>query len=63
MIMPWDVVGKATSYEYLHKSCYFPESAGYVDPKMMHHRTGLSFAVKQERDEIRKGTEKLGVGQ
>ena len=57
LILPWDAVGKATAYDYLRKSRYFLEFAGYVDPKLMHHKTGPGFAVERERGEIRKGME------
>lgn len=57
LILPWDAVGKVTAYDYKRKSRYFLEFAKYVDPKLMHHKTGPGFAVEKERAEIRKGME------
>jgi len=50
-----DAVGAVTKQEYLRKSRYFLESAGYVDPGLMHHRSGPDFVVERERSEIKKG--------
>ena len=55
MILSWDAVGKVTGYDYRRKSRYFLEFAGYVDPKLMHRKTGPGFAVERERAEIRTG--------
>lgn len=58
-MLPWDAVGKATSYEYFRKSRYFLAFAGYLDPKMMLRRSGPNFALEKERREIKKGMERF----
>ena len=46
LMLPWDAVGKVTAYDYLRKSRYFLEHAGYIDPKAMHHKSGPGQGAK-----------------
>ena len=61
IIFPWEAVpSKVTRGEYLRKSRFFLEFAGYVDPKLMHHMSGVNkMVIPRERAEIRRGMERF----
>jgi hypothetical protein len=57
ILLPWNAVdAPATRDEYRRKSRFFLEFGGFVNPKLMHHRSGPnSLTVKLEREEIKRG--------
>jgi hypothetical protein len=57
ILMPWEAMHSVeTQKEYLRKSRFFLEFAGIVDPRLMHHKSGVNrMVIPREREELQRG--------
>ena len=54
--LPWEALKSPVSRSnYRRKSRWVLEYGGYVDSKLIHHRPGPGFAIKEENEEIERG--------
>ncbi|MDG7047149.1 MAG: hypothetical protein JRN53_06160, partial [Nitrososphaerota archaeon] len=54
--LPWEALKSPVSRSnYRRKSRWVLEYGGYVDPRLIHHKPGPGFAIKEENEEIERG--------
>ncbi|MDG7041582.1 MAG: hypothetical protein JRN22_00825, partial [Nitrososphaerota archaeon] len=54
--LPWEALKSPVSRtSYRRKSRWLLEYGGYVDSKLIHHKPGPGFAIKEENEEIERG--------
>ncbi|MDG7043451.1 MAG: hypothetical protein JRM98_04970, partial [Nitrososphaerota archaeon] len=54
--LPWEALKSPVSRSnYRRKSRWLLEYGGYVDPRLIHHKPGPGFAIREENEEIERG--------